>query len=682
MMNIVFRETNGNNVCLLLEAHETISSMIDKYLEKTDRRKEDVAFLFNANKLDSSSSLTIIQARLQNNSVIFVVTILNQIPPPFFPCENKKNKYTDLIPQISIYFPDINEDEAKQFIKAGKIDNLKSELNQIFGNEIALSASEVTLGSILLKINCLPKKFFSTENSEKMKEIKAIKDTINCLRDKSFQNIGNLKPMAVKFINQEEIENKEISERKIQEFLEENMNPEKEEGNVDQKYHTKIFEKMRELANEEEKSLKNDIKNENKKETINENTLKYLEEAFKESIFEYKIVGLVIVDNKEVKDTYEKEKEKCPNCQNKILLHATKINYSSKILTSNFRIGYDNWYGIGTYFADQFDYAKGYYEYPRNFATIPRLGDSFNLVISEVFYDKTKLKQIYDFNYHVVLDIPESLKNSGEKPDDSKKEEEEKEYKKFFLSLCEKYKEYLVMKNGIHYIEVDAKNGNVINEKKEVLMDKGYKKISKEAFIGREYCITDNKQILPLYGITFKRIDFCVIWRDTNFKDSFWAKSLEKNKKIINKMTGYNLYTEDNTKDALKLIWRKRFNKIILITNVGKNMEGKKFVDKVRKILGFNIMVLFFVSNSRHLDWIKNYPNSLFCEDEYTLTKYVCDFTEEGFNKIRENVKEFYGVELSKPNKAFEYPLFEKYKDTYEFYENLNCQEYDDFDDL
>ena len=66
----------------------------------------------------------------------------------------------------------------------------------------------------------MPKKFFSTENSEKMKEIKAIKDTINCLRDKSFQNIGNLKPLAVKFINQEEIENKEISERKIQEFLE------------------------------------------------------------------------------------------------------------------------------------------------------------------------------------------------------------------------------------------------------------------------------------------------------------------------------------------------------------------------------------------------------------------------------------------------------------------------------
>ena len=213
-----------------------------------------------------------------------VITTYNIIPSNF-PCENKKNKYTDLIPQISIYFPDINEDEAKQFIKAVKIDNLKSELNQIFGNEIALSASEVTLGSILLKINCLPKKFFSTENSEKMKEIKVIKDTINCLKDKSFQNIGNLKPLAVKFINQEEIENKKISERKIQEFLEENMNPEKEEGNVDQKYHTKIFEKMQEFANEEEKSLKNDIKNENKNsknEISKDNEIERLKRVLKE----------------------------------------------------------------------------------------------------------------------------------------------------------------------------------------------------------------------------------------------------------------------------------------------------------------------------------------------------------------------------------------------------------------
>ena len=30
-------------------------------------------------------------------------------------------------------------------------------------------------------------------------------------------------------------------------------------------------------------------------------------------------------------------------------------------------------------------------------------------------------------------------------------------------------------------------------------------------------------------------------------------------------------------------------------------------------------------------------------------------------NNIRENVKEFYGVELSNPENLFYYPLFEKY---------------------
>ena len=58
-------------------------------------------------------------------------------------------------------------------------------------------------------------------------------------------------------------------------------------------------------------------------------------------------------------------------------------------------------------------------------------------------------------------------------------------------------------------------------------------------------------------------------------------------------MTGYNLYTETNSKDALRLVYRKRFNKIIIITNVGKNLEGKKYVDKVRKILDFNVAVCF-----------------------------------------------------------------------------------------
>ncbi len=130
------------------------------------------------------------------------------------------------------------------------------------------------------------------------------------------------------------------------------------------------------------------------------------------------------------------------------------------------------------------------------------------------------------------------------------------------------------------------------------------------------------------------------------------------------------------------MIWRKRFNKIILITNVGKNLEGKKLVDKVRKILEFNVMVLFFANDLNHLNWIKDYPNSLFCTDDYTLKNYIFNFNEEGINTIREQVKEFYGVELSKFDKPFDYPLFEKYKDSYYFYSKIDCSEYNDFSDL
>ena len=470
--------------------------------------------------------------------------------------------------------------------------------------------------------------------------------------------------MAVKFINQDYIENKKENEKKIKEFLEEQIeeiyNPNRE-VNRDTLTNGKIndiFNQIKELANKEETQLKKEITNINNNESINQELQTYLENAYKESIFEFRIVGLVIVDNKEIKQKFDLEKSKCENCVTKILFHATEIKYSSKILTSGFHIGKDNWYGIGIYFTDQFDYAKYYYKRGENFAFIPKLNDSFNIVVSEVYYDKEKLKQIFNNDLHKVLD-------------DSPSEEQ----------LLNEYKDYTVEKDGIHLVEVDGQNGLVINENKEVLYDEGLKKIPKDRFIGREYCITYKEQILPLYGLNFQRVDFCVIWRDSNFKNSSrWEEPLKKNRETISKMTGYNLYTESDTKEALKLVWRKRFNKIILISNVGKDLEGKKFVDKVRQILGFNVMVLFFTDDLKHLDWIKNYPNSLFCGDDDTIKNYIFNFNEEGINNIRENVKEFYGVELSKPENAFYYPLFEKYKDSDYIYSDLDCSEYENFE--
>jgi hypothetical protein len=417
---------------------------------------------------------------------------------------------------------------------------------------------------------------------------------------------------------------------------------------------------IKEFGINEENEKKN-IKNIEKNEIISQKLQSYLEKAFKESIFEFKIIGLVIIDNEEQKKIYENEKNKCPNCETKILFHSTHIDYSSKILTTNFIVGKDNWYGMGVYFADQFDYAKYYYrknlndnsEINPNLFTIPQLNESFSIVVSEVYYDKNQRKQIYNLNLHKTIDYfptEEQLKT--------------------------KFKKFIVPKNSIHYIEVDATNCIAINENQEIETENGFEKFDKKHFIGREYCVTCKDQIYPLYGLNFQRVEYCIIWRDSNVNSPFWKDNIKVNTQILQELTGYNLYIEGDTPSALKLVWRKRFNKIILITNIGKNLEGKKFVDKVREILQFNVMVLFFASNPNHLNWIKDYPNSLFCVDDETLQKYVYDYNENGIEKIRNNVKEFFGVELPKPQNAFEYPLFEKYKEGTHKFEEIDCSEY------
>ena len=84
----------------------------------------------------------------------------------------------------------------------------------------------------------------------------------------------------------------------------------------------------------------------------------------------------------------------------------------------------------------------------------------------------------------------------------------------------------------------------------------------------------------------------------------------------------------------------------------------------------------------KHLDWLKDYTNGLFCMDDYTIKKYIFNYDEDGYNDIRNNVRDFYCVELQEPQNAFDYPLFEKYKDNAEFLGDLELGEYDDFDGI
>ena len=614
----------------------------------------------------------------------FNKSILTEVVRPYlqFKYKIKKNAYLELIPQYSLYFQDITEKDAEEFIKNGGLKKFKKELQELLGDDYTININSIVVGSILTKFRVFAKKIKAAGEkaankiknffSKKDKETELIKSAMQCIETHSFKSIKDLKPNAVKFVNQSIVENKTENEKKIKEFLEEKIginfdaksnwynDSYETDDNISEENLDNIFADIKAIAENEEKELEIEMENVKINENFNLQLKKDLENVFKESIFEYRITGLVVINNDKSKNEYEKEKNNCPNCETKILFHATQIKYGSKILTSNFIVGKDNYYGMGVYFGDQLDYVKYYYKKDDNDQTnlccIPKINDSFSIIVSEVYYDKSNFRQIYNFDLHKVIDY---FPNKQQ--------------------LNSIFKKYTVPKNSIHYIEVEGDSTYVINENK-IVQDINIE-LPKDRFVGREYCVTCDEQIYPLYGLNYQRVDYCIIWRDSNFNSPYWKDSLEKNKLIIKEMTGYNLYTESDTQSALKLVWRKKYNKIILITNVGANLEGKKFVDKVRKILKFNVVVLFFTNDFNHLNWIKDYPNSLFCMDDYTIKNYVFNFNENGLNEIRNNIKEFYGVELQEIKNAMDYPLYEKFKEDYHLYSEIDCSEYKDTDD-
>jgi len=68
--------------------------------------------------------------------------------------------------------------------------------------------------------------------------------------------------------------------------------------------------------------------------------------------------------------------------------------------------------------------------------------------------------------------------------------------------------------------------------------------------------------------------------------------------------------------------------------------------------------------------------------DDYTIKKYVFNYNEDGYNDIKNNVKDIFDIELQAPQHAFDYPLFEKYKDTFDFLGSLSLEEYNDFEGI
>ena len=358
---------------------------------------------------------------------------------------------------------------------------------------------------------------------------------------------------------------------------------------------------------------------------------KELEKSKKESIFEFSFISLVVIEREDF-EKYKEERQKCPNRVERILYHGTSIEPISCILTDFYKQSKDRNKAIngqGVYFTDLLDYAWFYGGEEGNRANcygIPKVNDIFTVIVNSIYYDRNGFEQV---------------KNASRTPG----------------------------KNQINFAWAGAGTERLYTP-------------DKSKFLGTEYVIYDLEQICPFMSAKLKRVEYCVIWRDNNFStkpvynnefDQKFKAFLKERMKYINQNAKYNIYPCQTTEEALELVNRKKYNKIILISNVGTDLGGKKFIDKARQIIGNEVIVLFLAYSISHLNWIKDYKNALFSNEPKFYEEYLECFScvnqyniEERINELIRKMEGHYKVKFNFDNKYLEYPHFKNdghYKD-------------------
>ena len=363
-----------------------------------------------------------------------------------------------------------------------------------------------------------------------------------------------------------------------------------------------------------------------------------LPKILKHSYFEYSISGiqlLNIFDNKE----YFRHYENCPNKEVKYLLHEIQTNSQNEINNNNLlKYSKKPFFGMGIYFTNKIDYIS--YIREKNI-----FKESFSCNISQIYYDKNLKQNIKDFKYY-----------TKELPNNPSYEE-----------INRNYSNKKVIKNGIHIVKVKADSRQIISEEELI------KKNINTNFVANEYIITEKEQILPLFNIYFKKNDKLIIWRDPSYNTNTQYNFMFKlSQSFIYKNDRMNIYFENNIESALELVKRKKFNKIILISNIGMDLSGKRFVEISRKILGFPVIALFFSKNNAHLNWLKDFPNVLFTNSINDFQKFIMNFNEKGLPNLKAEIEHHNKIKLNFQNNFFSYPKFIKNNN----YKNIIFEEF------
>ena len=526
-----------------------------------------------------------------------------------------KNDSLKFLPQLEIKFDDDFE------ITKNMINDFKNELKNVIGND-DFSIIEVNKGSlkVIVTLQYLYKKLFKLlkENpaiqniqnfpKELVDEVKALLDKII---DTEFISIGNKKP---------DFAHESVTDITVQKNQKKITNMYKAINDDKTKKKDNIYENAKNISFNELEKLLDFLSEEAMKQEINQfnknfenfyNTEKEIEKSLIESVFEFKIINIYLIISDNTK--FENNKNKCQNKETKLLFHGTQPKIIPLILNNNFNLKSENHkIGLGSYFTDSFDYVTFYSrnEERKRFGIIPKVNQAFSFIASEIYYDKSKKEVVFD------------VKKSEEK----------------------------VEENGIRCVNVDGKT-KVLN--KEEFADK-------TKFIAKEFLVSHEQQILPMYAISIKRCEYLIIWRDYNFDENnpnnyqtdLFKKMMQFNEEIkifSSREVDSKLYYVKTSEEGLKLIKRKKYNKIILITNA--NNDAKQYINDAREIIGSNCISL--VSSyypPRHLGWVSQMRNTLISNRKDFHERFIRNITSfnfEGIIKLKKDIENYYGQKSS-----------------------------------
>lgn len=291
------------------------------------------------------------------------------------------NPKLNLLPIIILHF------DCDCIINEDLYDKLKKELSEIIDNE-NFSIIEFQRGSTIAKIVLIGdlaiKGIKACRQGKTSEEVTSVFEKIE---SKKFEYLGNNYSSDIKFNIPDY--SKEENRINLVNFLKESSKNNEDILQATTAISDEEFNNILENIDIKDILIKQEINQKkfilNNLEEFNEQIESVLEQTKKESIFEFSVVGLSLINRD--KEDYPKNKHNCNNVRTKFLFHGTSTDSSSLITISNFRKANTAFFGPGIYMTDRLDYA-GFYAHETSFdkfenhQKIRKVNETFNIVES------------------------------------------------------------------------------------------------------------------------------------------------------------------------------------------------------------------------------------------------------------------------------------------------------------